>query len=94
MNKTTYTIVRFNVNNDFYVEATPIVSLYDEEIVEFVLCMKNYGLKSFMFGLYKKDCPEETWEKMIENNIEEHIALFYKNMYNVELGRKIVCTRN
>jgi hypothetical protein len=78
MNKTTYTTTRFDVNDDFYVEVSP-----NGDWIEFVLCMKGYGMKSHMFGMHKKDCSEEIWEQLIENDIEEHIDNFYSHIYDV-----------
>ncbi len=78
MKKSTYTTTRFDIDDDFYVEVSP-----NKDMFEFVLCMENYGIKSFMFGLYKKDCPEEMWEEMIENNVEDYIDSFYSHIYDV-----------
>ena len=33
-----------------------------------------------MFGLFANDCPEETWEEMIENNVDEYIESFLDDM--------------
>lgn len=79
MKKSTYTTTRFDVVDNFYVEVSP-----NKDILEFVLCMENYGIKSFMFGLYKKDCPEEMWEEIIENNVEDYIAMFLDDMDYLE----------
>lgn len=78
MKKSAYIVTRFDIDDDFYVEVTP-----NEEMFEFVLCMNGYGIKSFMFGLYKKDCPEEIWEEIIENNAEDYIDSFYSHIYDV-----------
>lgn len=78
MNKTTYTTTRFDINDDFYVEVSP-----NGDLIDFVLCMEDYGIKSHMFGIHKKNCPEEIWEKLIENDIEEHIDNFYSHIYDV-----------
>lgn len=80
MKKTTYTTTRFDIDNEFYVEVTPDTDLYGRETFEFVLCMRNYGIKSFMFGLYKKDCPEDNWEEIIMANIEDYIESFLEDM--------------
>lgn len=79
MKKSTYTTTRFDVVDNFYVEVSP-----NKDMLEFVLCMENYGIKSFMFGLYKKDCPEEMWEEIIENNVEDYIAMFLDDMDYLE----------
>lgn len=78
MKKSTYTTTRFDVGDGFYVEVSP-----NGEMFEFVLCMENYGIKDFMFGLYKKDCPEEMWEEIIEGNVEDYIDSFLNNVYVV-----------
>ena len=78
MKKNTYMITRFDVDDRFYVEVSP-----NKDTFEFVLCMENYGLKYFMFGLYKKDCPEEIWEDIIENNVEDYIESFFDDVYDV-----------
>lgn len=80
MKKTTYTTTRFNIDNEFYVEVSPDTNLHGEEMIEFVLCMRNYGMKSFMFGLHKKDCPEDIWEEIIMANIEDYIESFLEDM--------------
>ena len=33
-----------------------------------------------MFGLFTNDCPKETWEEMIENNVDEYIESFLDDM--------------
>lgn len=71
MKKTTYTVTRFEYDNEFYIEVT----LYND-VVEFVLCNKHYGIKKLMFGLSKEDCLEEVWEELISNNIESYIDEF------------------
>ena len=78
MNKTTYTVTRFDVDDDFYVEVSP-----SEDCFEFVLCMNNYDLKYYMFRLCNKDFPEKTWEKVIKELVEGYIDDFYKNVYDV-----------
>ena len=78
MKRSTYTTTRFDIDDDFYVEVSP-----NGDKFEFVLCMENYGIKSFMFGLYKKDCPEEIWEEIIESNVENYIDDFYSHIYDV-----------
>lgn len=78
MKRSTYTTTRFDVDgeySEFYVEVSPNKDMY-----EFVLCMDDYGLKSFMFGLSKIHCPEEQWEEIIENNVEDYIAMFLDDM--------------
>lgn len=75
MKRTTYITTRFDINNDFYVEVSP-----NGELIDFVLCMNNYGMKSYMFGMYKKDCPKENWEKLIANNINYYINCFMEDL--------------
>ena len=78
MNKTTYTVTRFDVDDDFYVEVSP-----NEDNFDFVLCMNNYGLKYYMFGLCSKEFPERKWGKLIKDLVGGYIDDFYKNVYDV-----------
>lgn len=80
MKKTTYTTTRFDIDGEFYVEVSPDTDLLGREMFEFVLCKRNYGIKSFMVGLYKRDCPEDTWEEIIMENIKECIERFVEDM--------------
>ena len=80
MRKTTYTTTKFDIRDGFYVEITPTTRKNEDEMYEFVLCLENYGIKLFMFGLYAKNCPEELWEEMIENNVDEYIEIFLKRI--------------
>ena len=80
MKKTICTVTRFDIEDGFYVEVSPSTSKNGEEMYDFVLCLKGYGIKSFMFGLYAKDCPEEAWDEIIENNIDEYIESFIEDM--------------
>jgi hypothetical protein len=79
MKKSTYTITRFDVDDRFYVEVSPNKDMFD-----FVLCMENYGIKFFMLGLYKKDCPKEIWEEIIESNVEYWISIFLDEVEYLE----------
>ena len=80
MKKTTYTVTRFDIREGFYVEVTPSTDKDGKEMYDFVLCLENYGIKSLMFGLFANDCQEETWEEMIENNVDEYIESFLDDM--------------
>lgn len=71
MNKTTYTVTRFDVSYDFYVEVSE-----EKNVINFVLCRENFGIKTFMFGINKEDAPLEAWERFIINNVD-----FYINDY-------------
>lgn len=71
MNKTTYTVTRFDVADDFYVEVTE-----ENNTVNFVLCRENFGVKSFMFGLNRKEAPRKAWEDLIIKNVENYIRIF------------------
>lgn len=80
MKRTTYMTTRFDTEknlfgNKFYVEVSP-----NEEVLEFFLCLEDYEYKSFMFGLNKKDCTEDMWEEIIENNIEGYIDMFIDDL--------------
>ena len=80
MKKTTYTVTRFDIEDGFYVEVSPNTDKDGKKMYDFVLCLEDYGIKSFMFGLFAKDCSEETWEKIIKNNVDEYIEIFLDDM--------------
>ena len=73
MNKTKYITTRFDISDDFYVEV-----IQNGVTVDFILCKKDAGVKTFMFGLSPKHCPPETWEELIINNVNDYIPLFKK----------------
>lgn len=78
MKKTTYTTTRFEVNEAFYVEVSP-----NEDMIEFVLCMRDYCLKCLMFSYCAEDCPEDIWERLINEEVKEHITSFLNEIYDV-----------
>ncbi len=83
MKKTLYATARYDINDNFYVEVTP-----NGKTVEFVLCMKDFGLKNFMFTLHSPYSNQELeewekWEELIKEKVEEHIEIFLKYRYNV-----------
>ena len=83
MKKSSYTVTRFDVDNEYYVEVTPYFE-HNEEYLDFTLCKERYGFKSFMFGLKKQDCPESEWENMIESNVYDYISSFEEDIEILE----------
>ena len=84
MKKTTYTVTRFDIDDEFYVEVSPSTDNEGEEMYDFVLCKEDYGIKSFMFGLFAKNCPPHIWEDMIEANVDDYIEYFNEDMEYLE----------
>ena len=80
MKKTTYTVTRFDVDDEFYVEVSPSTDDKGKKMYEFVLCKEDYGLKSYMFGVFAKDCPPNEWEDIIERNVDIYIEGFIEDM--------------
>lgn len=79
MNKSTYMVTRFDVNDEFYVEVYPYTQ-DGNEYIGFTLCKNRYAINSFMFGILKKSCPEYEWERLIKANVDEYIDMFYEDM--------------
>ena len=67
MNKTTYIITRFELENGFFVDV-----LEENGAIEFYLYRKNNGFKMFMFGIMKEAAPPEKWEEIINANVDEY----------------------
>ena len=67
------TITVYELDGGFFVEVSK-----QDDVVEFFLCHKNYGVKSHMFGLC--EFYGMTEEELVLANIAEHIA-FYKAEY-------------
>lgn len=80
MKKTTYTVTRFDVDDDFYVEVSPSTDDKGKEMYDFVLCKENYEIKELMFRLYANDYQPSEWEDVIEANVDEYIENFIENM--------------
>ena len=80
MKKTTYTVTRFDVDDDFYVEVSPSTDDKGKEMYDFVLCKENYEIKELMFRLYANDYQPSEWEDVIEANVDEYIENFMENM--------------
>ena len=80
MKKTTYTVTRFDVDDDFYVEVSPSTDDKGKETYDFVLCKENYEIKELMFRLYASDYQPSEWENIIEANVDEYIENFIENM--------------
>lgn len=79
MKKTTYTVTRFDIDDEFYVEVSPYSDNDGKEMFDFVLCREGYGIKDSMFGLYADACPPSMWEEMIEGNVDEYIEIYLEN---------------
>ena len=80
MKKTTYTVTRFDVGDEFYVEVSPSTDDKGKEMYDFVLCKENYEIKELMFRLYANDYQPSEWEDVIEANVDEYIENFIENM--------------
>jgi hypothetical protein len=79
MNRKEYTVIRYDINKEFYVEITE-----KDELIEFYLCTESYGFKEHMFGLYKENCkPSEYWS-YIASNVWDHIALYVERLRESE----------
>ena len=72
MKKYQKTITVYELDGGFFVEVCK-----EDDVVEFFLCHKNYGVKSHMFGLF--NCDSETEEQILEANAED-----YMNIYKAE----------
>ena len=68
MKKADVKITVYEMENDFFVEVYK-----NNDIFEFWIYHRNYGTKSFMFGMPKIyiDCEEITVEDLIKGNFEE-----------------------
>lgn len=73
MNSIKKTITVYDVGNGFFVE-TGIT----DDVTEFYLYHKDYGVKSFMFGINHFSFMSE--EQLIESNLSTYVEL-YKNDY-------------
>lgn len=74
MNKTNYTITKYDCGNDYFVEVS------DSEMEgwkDFYIYKKDYSVKAFMFGIAVSDADVES---IIEANIDDYIAI-YENEY-------------
>ena len=76
MKKTKVEIIKYEITNDFFVEVTE-----NDKTVEFWLCAYDYGIKSLMFGLFKKDCKPEEYEEMILSNVKEYITSYIEDYF-------------
>ena len=76
MKKTKKEIAVYEFNKNYFVEV-----FVEENVVEFWLCRKEYGIKKYMFGLLKDDLKDEQdIIDIINANIKEHIS-YYKYDY-------------
>ena len=80
MRKTTYTVKRFDIDDEYYVEVTPQI-MDCKEFYEFHLCFNKYGVKKLMFGIYEKNPSDEYLEEMINNNIDYYIQLYKESVF-------------
>lgn len=71
MNKTTYIITCFELENGFFVDV-----LEEAGTIEFYLYRKNNGFKMFMFGMMKEAAPPEKWEEIINANVDEYTETY------------------
>lgn len=85
MKKTTYITTRFDTDNNFCGDKFYVEVSKNGESVEFVLCLENYGYKSFMFGMNEKDYTEDMWEEIIVNNIEDYIDMFIDDITSLNV---------
>ena len=53
-----------------------VIDLIDEDVYEAWLSHKDYGVKSLMFGLLKKDVSYEEMLGIVEENLDEYIGLY------------------
>lgn len=86
MVKTSYTVTRFDVGyQGFYVEVTP-TTFGGREMIEFILCNEEYGMKNSMVGFMKEDCPESEWEQIIMGELLQngHISLYWDDIAAIE----------
>lgn len=82
MKKTTYTVKRFDMDGEYYVEVTPPVFVESEEATyELYLCSEIYGVKLFMFGIDEENPSDELLEEMINNNIDSYIQLYEQKVF-------------
>ena len=72
MKKADVKITVYEMEDDFFVEAYP-----NDDIIEFWIYHRNYGIKSFMFGIPEKYFNKgNTIEHLIKGNFTE-----YKSSY-------------
>ena len=82
MKKTTYTVTRFDIKDEFYVEVTP--SDADEGFIDFILGNKEYGIKELMYGVAIKDILSVEWEHLIDETVDAYIEKYKKRNFNEE----------
>ena len=76
MEKITYTGVRYDIREGFYVEITPAIS-EKEKMYQFYLCHEDYGIKTYMYGLLLKHIEsEEHIISIISNTIDDYIDAY------------------
>ena len=74
-------ILNIQFENDFLVD----VFETDKKNIEFWLYHKDYGIKSFMFGIpYEEKHNEKYLLELINNNIKKYIDLYKEEFMEVE----------
>ena len=74
-------ITTYQVTDNFFVEAQETVSA-GEEVINFWIYLKQYGIKSSMVGIKKsdisKDCFESAIMDLAESQAKENMRLYYE----------------
>jgi hypothetical protein len=74
-------ITTYQITDNFFVEAQEIV-FAGEEIIEFWIYHKQYGVKSSMIGIKKSDIPKDCFESVVMDWVEslskEHMRFYYE----------------
>lgn len=71
MKKTTLTTIRYQLPEDFYVDV-----LTEKDEVSFWLGNRQCDVKEQMFAASAAFAPEEKWESMIQDNIDDYLEDF------------------
>ena len=71
MKKTNLTTVRYQLPDHFYVD---VLTVKDE--ISFWLGHRDSDIKEQMFAASAAFAPEEKWEQMIEDNIDDYLEDF------------------
>lgn len=77
MNSIKKTITAYDVGKGFFVETGTI-----DNVTEFYLCHKNYGVKSLMFGVNDFNFMNE--EQLIESNLSTYIDLYKEDYFDYD----------
>lgn len=71
MKKTTLTTVRYQLPDHFYVDV-----LTEKDEISFWLGHRESDIKEQMFAASAAFAPEEKWEQMIQDNIDDYLEDF------------------